>query len=73
MLRCWLPPFRLLRPSLSSLPPLLLLPSRQAKAPDAQALLKQLTAEHSFYTTPAGSNDDWCALGHAGQVWSQGS
>ncbi|PSC70853.1 pentatricopeptide repeat [Micractinium conductrix] len=31
----------------------------QAKAPDAQALLKQLTAEHSFYTTPAGSNDDW--------------
>ncbi len=31
----------------------------QAKAPAAQALMKELSEQHSFYVTPAGSNDDW--------------
>jgi hypothetical protein len=38
-------------------PPLATLP--QARTPAAQALMKELTEAHSFYTTPAGSNDDW--------------
>jgi proteinaceous RNase P len=42
----------------TTLPPLPL-PSLQAKTAEAQALLKELSDAHSFYVTPAGSNDDW--------------
>lgn len=40
----------------------------EAKAPAAQALLEEMRAAGQFYATPAGSNDDWCALARAA-VW----
>ena len=42
----------------------------QAKAPEAQALLKELSGAHSFYVTPAGSNDDWWVAGWLGVLSS---
>ena len=48
--------------ALLPLPP----PLPQAKTPEAQALLKELSAAHSFYVTPAGSNDDWWVAGWLG-------
>jgi hypothetical protein len=43
--------------------------SLQARTPAAQALMKRLTDNHSFYVAPHGSNDDWwAAASRAGAV-----
>lgn len=31
----------------------------EARKPDAHRFIEELKAQHAFYATPPGSNDDW--------------
>ncbi|KAL4853023.1 Proteinaceous RNase P 2 [Chlorella vulgaris] len=44
----------------------------QARTPAAQALMKRLTDNHSFYVAPHGSNDDWYWIYAAVMAGEQG-